>query len=378
MEGLLITHKGMEGIASLEVKELIGKGSKIIDSAVAFEIASYEDLFKLCYMSQSAIGVYCLLYEFDFNDICNDFKKNVDKIDFKEWLGKDTQFRVKCVKKGNDNGVPAPEIEEKLGGMIIGHIQKKYGYRQKVSLIGPEIIISFYLAGKKCYAGIDFAGFDLSKRPYKIFLDPSAVKGTIGYALVRLSEYKKNDSLLDCFSGSGIVPIEAALFASKFPVNFFYKEKFIFLKLGKFNGFDFSSFFKKIDRKISEDKLNICSIGASMKYVNYAKRNSKIAGIGKKINFSRASIEWLDTKFEKGSISKIVSNLPSLQKNDAGAVYNEFFYQAEFVLNEKGRMALIGDKGMIKKYSEKYKFRISSQRSIFSGKKEYDVFVLEK
>src|SRR3989338_3483237 len=234
MEGLLITHKGMEGIASLEVKEITGKGSKIIDiigSAVVFEIADYECLFKLCYMSQSAIGVYCLLYEFNFNDICSDFKKNADKIDFKEWLGKDAQFRVKCIKNdGNEHDAPAPEIEEKLGEIIIENIQKKYGYRQKVSLGNPEIIISFYLAGKKCCVCIDFAGFDLSKRPYKIFLDPSAVKGTVGYALVRLSEYKKNDSLLDCFSASGIVPIEAALSASKFPVNFFYKEKFIFLK----------------------------------------------------------------------------------------------------------------------------------------------------
>jgi len=378
MEGLLMTHKGMEGIASLEIKELIGKSSKITDSAITFEIASYEDLFKLCYMSQSAIGVYCLLCEFNFSDIYTDFKKNVDKIDFKEWLGKDAQFRVKCVKKDSDNDDPSQEIEEKLGEIIIENIQKKQGYRQKVSLDNPEIIVSFYLAEKKCYVCIDFAGFDLSKRPYKIFSDPSAVKGTVGYALVRLSGYKKNDSLLDCFSASGIVPIEAALFASKFPVNFFYKEKFIFLKFSKFKDYGFGSFFKKIDRKISEDKLNICSIDTSMKYVNYAKRNSKIAGIEKKINFSRADIEWQDTKFEKGSISKIVSKLPSFQKNDAASIYNELFYQAEFILNEKGKMVLIGDKELIKKYSEKHKFRISKKISIFSGKKEYEIFVLEK
>lgn len=382
MEGLLITHKGMEDIAALEVKELIGKSSKIFDSCIVFDIAHYEDLFKLCYMAQSAIGIYYLFRKFEFDDILNDSSKNIQDINFSEWLGPDTQFRVKCIKSEDiDGGMPTPEIEEKLGGIIIDSINKRHGYKQKVNLNSPEIIISFYLSGKRCYIGIDFAGFDLSKRPYKLFTDPSAVKGTIGYALVRLSGYNKNETLLDCFSGSGIVPIEAALFASKFPINFYYKEKFIFLKFRRFKGFNFNKLFKKIDDGILDSKLKIHSIDLSMKYVSYAKKNSKIAGIDKKISFSRADLEWLDTKFDKGKISKIVTKLPSSQKNaanNAGNIYKSFFYQAEFVLNDDGKIALIGDREMVEKYSGLYKFKISAQRSIFSGKKEYGIFVLSK
>ena len=380
MEGFLITHKCMGDIAALELKELIGKGSKIFDSGIDFEIVSYGDLFKLCYMAQSAIGVYYLLHKFDFNDILEDFSKNIQNIDFSEWLSPDTQFRVKCIK-GHDNDTPTQEIEEKLGEIIIDYIQKKYRYKQKVNLNNPEIIISFYLSPKKCYVGIDFAGFDLSKRPYKLFSDPSAVKGTIGYALVRLSGYNKNETLLDCFSGSGVVSIEAALFASGFPVNFYYKEKFIFLKFHRFNDYNFNKLFKKIDKVILDNKLKIHSIDISMKYVNYARKNSKIAGIDKIINFSRADLEWLDTKFEKGKIDKIVTKLPSSQKNEASTaenIYNSFFYQAEFILNDNGKIALIGDKEMVKKYSAKYKFKISAKRSIFSGKKEYEIFILGK
>ena len=58
--------------------------------------------------------------------------------------------------------------------------------------------------------------------------------------------------------------------------------------------------------------------------------------------------------------------------------YNEFFYQAEFILNEKGKIVLIGNQDLIKKYSTKYKFKISGERSIYSGKREYKILVLSK
>ena len=129
--------------------------------------------------------------------------------------------------------------------------------------------------------------------------------------------------------------------------------------------------------EIRDYDLNIYNIDNSMKYLNYAKKNSKIAGVGKKINFSRMDMEWLDTKFDKNKIDKIVTKFPLLQ-NKIDELYNEFFYQAEFILNNKGKVILIGDKTQIKKFSSKYNFKITGVRSVFSGKKEYEIFVLSK
>jgi len=376
MKGFLLTHKGMEDIAGLEVEDIISQKSKLNDACIVFDIKKYEDLFALCYLSQSAKGVYCLLSEFAYDQIFEDFKKAIQKIDFSEWLGKNISFRVKCIK-GFDEDLPTLEIEKELGAIIIGHIEKKHNYAQKVSLNNPDIIVFVYLSGNKCFIGIDFAGFDLSKRNYNIFTHPGSIKGTIAYSLIRLSEYSNNKTLLDCFSASGTIPIEAAFFASKFPVNFYNKEKFIFLKFEKFKSFDFRKFFKKIDDNISDEKLNIYNVESSMKYINYAKKNSKIAGIAKKINFSRMNLEWLDTKFDKGKIGRIVAKMPA-SAEDIEKLYNEFFYQAEFILDDGGKIVVIGKKDLTGKYSSKYKFKITEERSIFSGKEQYDVFVLMK
>ena len=294
----------MEDIASLEVKELIGKSSKKEESCIVFEIKKYEELFELCYKSQSALGIFYLLHEFNYSSIFNDFKNNLKKIKLDGWLTKDTKFRVTCMKnQGNDT--QTPDLEKKFGELIIEYINKKYSYKQLVDLENPDITLFFYLTKDKCYIGIDFTGIVLRRRSYKIFANPSDISGTIGYYIIRLSDFKINETLIDPFAGSGTLPIEAALFTSKFPINYYNKDKFNFLKLNKFENFNFTDFFYKIDKNIANKKLKIHNLDASMKNINSSKKNSKIAGIEKIINFSMTSIEWLDTKYDEGSIDKI-------------------------------------------------------------------------
>ena len=200
----------------------------------------------------------------------------------------------------------------------------------------------------------------------------------MAFALARLSEYKSSESLLDCFAYSGMIPIEAALYASKFPVNFFNKDKFAFLKMEQFKGFNFKNFFSRLDKQFKKYPLRICSVDRSMKYVQYAKKNAKIAGVDKQIMFSRFDLEWLDTKFEKGSISKIVAKLPLSSEEIINKAYKEFFYQAEFILDKKGKIIIIANKDIAGKYAAEYGFIISESRSISSGSRNYDVLIITK
>ncbi|MBI2650959.1 hypothetical protein HYX01_00625 [Candidatus Woesearchaeota archaeon] len=376
MKGFLITHKGMEDIASLELKEILGRNSEINETCVIFDIKKYDELFKLCYKSQSSIGIYFLLCQFEFDELFNDFEKNINDADFNKWLDKNSSFAVKCRKDSLMPLPPTPEIEKKLGELIINRIEKKHGYKQKVNLENPDISIFAYIKEKKVYVGIDFAGFDLSIRQYNIFKHPAAIKSTIAYCLIRLSEYNKKHALLDCFAGCGTIPLEAALFASSLSINFFNKEKLNFTKFGRFKDYDFKGFFEKIDSEANNDTLKIYNFEPSMKYLQYAKKNCKIAGIDKKINFSRMDIEWLDTKFENGKIDKIATAFPLFDKKDADKIYREFFYQSDFILAKNGVIAISGNKEMIEKHASKYKFMIAAQRKILSGKREHEIFIL--
>jgi 23S rRNA G2445 N2-methylase RlmL len=379
MRGILTTHKGMEELAAMEVKELIGKESDIGVEHILFGIGAYEELFELCYRSQSAVGIYALIFKFDYSSydgLIENFKNSLEKARLEEWLGKSMKFRVNCIKNF-ETTLSTPEIEKKFGDLIIAQMQH-YDQKQKVDLKNPDIIIAVLLSEKSCFLGIDFVGFDLSKRPYKLFTHAASVKGTIAYFLVRASGYKKNETLIDCFSTSGTMPIEAALYSSNFPVNFYSKEKFLFLKLSNFKNFAFKEFYGKMDKKISPSNLNIYNTSSSMNFINNAKRNSKLAGVEKWINFSRIDVEWLDTKFKKSSVDRIVTKLPCSKKQDNEKLYNEFFYQAEYILKKKGRIALIGNNDIILKCAGKYKFKVEEKKAVFSGQEEHTAFVLVK
>lgn len=384
MKGLAICSKGIEDIAALEIKELIKAKAEIKDSCIIFNIKKLEDLCLLCYKAQS---VEKILFLFDFFDFKDDFNEKIGeiikKIKFNDWLDKKTTFRVTCKKVDNEQ-LSSEEIAGNIGALIIENIKKNKRYKQKVELDNPDITFLIFINKNTAYFGIDFSGKDLHKREYKLFAHPGSLRATIAYSLVRIADLKKKEILLDPFCHSGEIPIEAALFTTRFPVNYYSKEKFAFLKFKPLKKFAFNDFFESIDKKIVKSKKPLINcFDSKLMNINAAKKNAKIAGINKSINFSRMDVEWLDTKLDKESIDKIITHPVEISKNvdvkDIEKVYNEFFYQAEFILKKNGKVVvIIRDSDLLKKVGGKYKFKVEEEREVWCGKQGFKVLVLQK
>jgi 23S rRNA G2445 N2-methylase RlmL len=361
MKGLAITSKGIEDITAIEIKELIKAKTQVKDSCVIFDIKDYSDLCTLCYKSQSVNKILFLIDSFkikDYDDL------NIDKITKEHFFGKET-FRVSS--KVIESKLSSQEVNKTIGEKIFEKFSKK------VDLNDPDITFFVYIFKDQCYIGIDFAGFSLHKRSYKIFLNRNSIRGTIAYALLRLAEFKPKETLLDPFMGAGTIPIEAALYASKLPVNYFNKEKFAFSKYIDFN-------FKE---EKGLNKTNIIGYDLSWISVNNSKKNAKIAGINKLVSFSRLEAEWLDTKFKEETVDKIVTQPPDISKHtnpkEIEKVYEEFFHQAEFILKKEGLIVLISrKKDKLNEISLKHKFKIKEEREVSSGKDVLNVLVFCK
>ena len=344
MEGCAITSKGIEAVAALEINELVHADCRCEEGSVVFNIKEFKDLCLLCYNAQSVDRVLYLIGQLKFEDFFDDLEKFFKNLDFDKWIEKHKKFKVECIRVGihEFNSV---DVETKTAELIIDKFKNK-----KVGMKDFEIIFLVYIINDKCYFGVDFAGFELNKRSYKIFLHPNSLRGTIAYALARESGFKKKEVMLDPFSRDGTIPIEAALYASGFPINYYKKDRFAFLKL-KIE-VDFEKFFKDPDKK-AKSKANIYSFDHLFKYVDYSKKNAKIAGVDKQINFSRVELEWLDIKFGKESVDRIVTN-PTTSKNaNLDKIYKEFFYQAEYILKTDGTIALLSRiPDFVKKHAE--------------------------
>ena len=324
MKGLVITSKGIEAIAAAEIKELINAECKAEESCVIFDFKELKDLCLLCYKSQSTDKVLYLIGNFEFQNFFDALERFIVKLDFGEWIEKYKKFKVECIRVGI-HSFNSVDVETKTAEFIL-----KKSKNKKVDMKNYEIIFLIYIVNNRCYLGVDFSGFELNKRSYKIFLHPNSLRGTIAYALVRESGFEKKDVMLDPFSRDGVLAIEAAFYATDFPHNYYKKDKFAFLKLKI--GVDFEKFFRGTDKRIKKPKAEIYSYDHLFKYVAYSKKNAKIAGVDKQINFSRVELEWLDIKLKKESIDRVITNPIASKNANLDKIYNEFFYQCEYIL----------------------------------------------
>ncbi len=379
MKGLAVCSKGIEDIAALEVKELINSKAEIKDSCIIFNIRKLEDLCLLCYKAQSVDKILFLLDNFELKDL----DKAIKKIKFDKWLDKTTTFRVSC-KRINNDSISSEEISANIGALIIDNIKKNKKYKQKVELDNPDITFLIFINQNKAYFGIDFSGRDLNKREYKLFAHPASLRSTIAYSLLRIAELKPKEILLDPFCHSGEIPIEASLFTTNFPINYYSKEKLAFSKFKPFKKLNFEKFFKEIDKKITKPKkATINCFDPKITNLNAAKKNAKIAGINKTISFSRIDTEWLDVKQEKASIDKIVTHPPDLTRitnpKDIEKLYGQLFYQAEFILKKAGKVVIISkNSDLLKQAAEKHKFKAEKEREVWSGKQPFKVITFSK
>jgi 23S rRNA G2445 N2-methylase RlmL len=374
MKGLVICNKGIEDVAVQEVEEIIDEVGVVNDNVVIFD-ADVEKLAKLTYLARSIRRTMMLLgratISKKYDDLIPLITQLVKQIDSEEWMEGKT-FKVLCERIG-DHDFSSQDVAEKVGELLL----KKH--KCNVAMEDPIIKIYVFINQYQMYLGVDFAGFDLSKREYKLFSIGSSLNGALAYALLRIAKLKHNEVLLDPFCGPGIIPIEAGLYLKNISTNYYRKDKLWFTRFLKINPSKFDKKFEPEAKVIAYDKL--------MNFMQATRKNSQIAGISKYLDVSKVDIEWLDTKLNQGQIDKIVTKMPSLTKNtndkDIEKIYREFFHQADFILDEKGKIIFVIQndqffKECLAKISEMKKFEISKERDVMQGSMDLKVITMKR
>ena len=89
--------------------------------------------------------------------------------------------------------------------------------------------------------------------------------------------------------------------------------------------------------------------------------------------------EWLDTKFSEHEIAAIASYLNFRKGADSAKLCREFFYQADYILAEKGSISLISNRvEELKAAAASYGFALSHSRKIWTGKQEMEAVVFAR
>jgi len=374
MEGIALTQKGIEQISAKEIKEIINSDAEIKEFHIRFGIKNYKELCHLAYKAQSIERIMLLLDSFPVDK--NFFEVaagRINKSDLTEWIsGK--KYVIRCVREGLHD-FKSVDAESNIGKKVYSLLNKKYN--SSVDFDNPQIILLIFIINNEAYFGIDFAGFEMNKREYKIFPNSSSLRPTIAYALVRLSCFENGKTLLDPFIGDGGVVIEAAIYSSGFSVNYYRKEKFIFC------GYDFikgkaEKLLSRLDKK-SSAKSDIYGFDSLYRNVDSAKKNAKIAGVNDIINFSRVAIDWIDIKFKERTVDCIATKIPPIKDKKDEKLINDFFYQTEYVLKDDGKISVLTlYKEKVIELALKNKLKLNREVDAYSGRQKVYFLVFVK
>lgn len=368
-KALALTFQGMTDVCAAEIKDLTGIAGKELKEGVLFSTEKLEDVFTICYRSQIVSRVILIVSEGKLNEFSIP----------KEYLTGTISITGKSSSK-------AQELAE--------HIEAKKVYKN------ADVPFYLHYEDDSCWLGIDLTG-DVSKRDYRIFIGSETLTGISSFGALVLSGYEPKHVLLDPFCRAGSIVIEAALNALQMPARYYAKEKLPFVKLfnnavfvnlfnkkgdvNLFNKSDMEQFFAAQDKAIKERiPGTITALSSQFPSVQASRKNAKIAGVVKAIGFSRTELEWLDMKFEPGSVDRIVTqpveitvNFPAVK---AAKLTTLFFERAKTILKPDGRIGLVlrhGKDAYIAAATEKG-FALAHERTIMQGKEAWQVIVFRK
>ena len=193
------TAVGLEGIAIEEVKSILAvNAKKLIDGRIIFESSDADKLIKNTRSSELA---YSLLKQFKFKTLA-DIISSISGIDF-SFIKKD--FVVKCSRDGKHD-FNSVDVAKRVGEFIFnkGH---------KVNMDSNEVIY-VDIIHDACIIGILLKD-RLGKRSYRVKINNQSISPLVAFALLKLSDFKASESILDPFCRDGVILIEAALFGGK-------------------------------------------------------------------------------------------------------------------------------------------------------------------
>ncbi len=400
MKAIALTNKGIEDISADEIKQY-AEVTEVKPGIVLFDAEDLKQLLLLCYNLRSVSKIMLLLDNFKFKESPVDsIKKNLSSYNLNTWLNGTfsvvgeregihsfnsqelSQQISKLIKASaihqrtngrNSDGLPS--VINNCGGDRSEHatcstdrlsttvIDKKHS--AELDLKNPDTIFFFQVVNDEFYFGLDLCGIDLSKRDYRLFLGSDTLKGNIAFALLKLADYTSKKSLLNLFCRAGTIAIEAALLSSRRSPHFYRKENMLITRLVP----EWESIIAKEDKKIVEDQFQIIALDDNFGSVQSAKKNAKVAGVLKQINFTKQDVEWLDVKYGKKSFDCIVSAPQNLT--------NLFFERTHFVLTDKGSLVLYVRKPIQNSLFDKY-FGLEQDKIIFQGNEEYHALVFRK
>lgn len=346
------TLYGLEKVLASELKELGADDPRPVNRAVIFE-GDVRLLYKVNYCSRTAMSILVQIAEFRIHS-ADDLYKNSSRIDWKRYLDPERTFSIVPVVNSphfNHTGYAGLRLKDAIADWF-RHLT---GRRPSVDTTDPDIVFNLHISNDQVTVSIDSSVIPLFKRGYRKEQGLAPMNEVLAAGIIMLSGWNAETSILDPMCGSGTIPIEAALIASRIPPGKF-RSSFGFQRWTDYNEEIFKSIKQECEDAIIKPGIKISCSDISEISVDQARKNIESAGLSGIITPERADFRNLKAD-DKGFI---IMNPPygermKQSENDnlygmIGSTLKHNFpgYKALLITSDKESLKQIGLKPKVK------------------------------
>jgi putative N6-adenine-specific DNA methylase len=291
--------KTLYGLEKVLSEELIGLGAGNIQTAnraILFE-GDKSLLYRVNYSVRTALSVLMPLSDFRIRSK-EDLYKGGSKIEWDRFMDTDDTFSIVPVINSPHFGHTG------YAGLIIkdaiaDYFRNKTGRRPSVDTTNPRVLINLHISNDNVTISLDSSSVPLYKRGYRQEQTVAPLNEVLAAGILLLSGWNVSSTLTDPMCGSGTIPIEAGLIASKIPPGKFRQ----FFGFQKWKDFD-EDLFEKIkiecNSQIGLSPVKIFGSDISEETLKFAKANVARAGLSDVITLEKSDFKDLKSIDEHG------------------------------------------------------------------------------
>lgn len=296
------TFMGLEPVLAKELTQLGANEVQIGRRMVSF-MGDKEMMYRANFQLHTAIRILKPIKHFKALS-ADDVYREVQKIDWSEYIGLDKTFAVDSVVFSEEFR-HSKFVAYKVKDAIVDQFREKTGKRPNISVANPDIRLNIHIAEDKCTLSLDSSGESLHRRGYRQESVEAPLNEVLAAGMILMTGWQGETDFIDPMCGSGTLLVEAALIAHNMAPGLFRKE----YAFEKWPDFDSDLF----DRIYNDDSCerefthHIYGYDVDIKAVNTARLNVRAAGLLNDITVEEADFKNFTQPKEK---SIIVTNPP--------------------------------------------------------------------
>lgn len=260
------------GFENILADELLKLGAKKITIGVR-NVSFFGDLgflYKSNLFLRSAIRILTPIKSFKVNNE-KELYSSVFNFNWEDYFSISNTFQIDSVLN-TDLFSHSLFVSQRVKDGIVDRFRKLDNNRPNIDLDNPDIKINIHITKNDCTISLDASGKPLNQRGYRTLTNIAPINEVLAAGIVMLSDWDCQSDFLDPMCGSGTLLIEAAMFATNYPVNI-ERTNFSFLNWKNFDNDLFEMIKKSVLNKVKPFDYKIIGYDKAPSAVKKSNQN---------------------------------------------------------------------------------------------------------